>query len=237
MVQPVRTEHKVIPDPNNELVEKARAIAPRIAERASAIGEELGTLETKAGKVYERVKIKNVTALELRFSHKNGNTGVSYKILPDELQDRFQFSEKDATAMTKAEDVQEVKSVQGGERYRVSKEILFLKMKIQQSKDSIARFTAESHRKQDLVKSNKSAIEAAIARAGQYRSLPNKGMNWDNAKKAERKADRIRRDSLNASSAIRALQKKIRESSDEVRTRERKVSDLQRALTKLSQKK
>lgn len=205
----------------------------RIAERAFAIGEELGTLETKTGKVYERVKIKNVTALELRFSHKNGNTGVSYEILPDELQDRFQFSEKDATVMTKAEEVREVKSVQGGERYRVSKDILDCRMKINRQREKIVKFFVQNKRLAAEIISNESTIKTAKADAEIWRSRGNKGLNYANARGYEYKAARLSRRNSFAAQAISANTAVMRTSKDAIRKLEAEIKRLEGQLREL----
>jgi hypothetical protein len=218
-----------------ELVQKFEGYKKkyRISERSNAIGEELGTLTTKSGKVYERVKIKEVSALELRFSHKNGSTGVSFNELPDELQDRFQFSAADAKAMTATIQKNVRKSVAGGERYRVSKDILYLKNKIRQNNEYITRWSAEIRRKEIEITSNEAGEEAANDRASQYRRLPNRGLNWDNAKKQERKADLLRRRSGSAASLIRSNQGKISAAEREVRGWESKMSKLEAEFRKL----
>ena len=205
----------------------------RISERASAIGEELGTLTTKSGKVYERVKIKEVSALELRFSHKNGNTGVSFKELPDALQDRFQFSAADAKVMTAVIEKNVRKSVAGGERYRVSKDILHLKNKIRQNSEYINQWSADIRRKESEMKSNQAGAEIADARARQYRSLPNRGLNWDNAKKQERKADLLRRRSSSAASLIRLNRDKISAAKREGNAWESEMKKLEAEFRKL----
>lgn len=205
----------------------------RISERASAIGEELGTLTTKSGKVYERVKIKEVTALELRFRHKNGHTGVSFKELPDALLDRFQFSAADAKVMTAMNEKNVRKSVAGGERYRVSKDVLYLKNRIRQNNEYINQWSADIRRKESEMRSNQAAAEVADARASQYRSLPNRGLNWDNAKKQERKADLLRRRSSSAASLIRLNRDKISVAKREVNAWESEVKKLEAEFRKL----
>jgi hypothetical protein len=209
----------------------------RITERARAVGEEMAILKTKTGKIYERVKIKEISAIEMRFSHKNGNTGVNYKELPAELQDRFQFSEVDAAAANNVVKKRVASSVLGGERYRITKAMLNVKNKISQNNEYIGKWTTEIRRSESEVISNTSAIEAAEARATRYRSMPNRGLNWDNAKKSEAKADKLRRKSTSASSIIASRRTKISQAKREISTWQRESSQLQRELEKINKKK
>lgn len=62
--------------------------------RNQAKGEELPSLKTLSGTVYERVKIKEVTAIGMQISHNDGHKRIPYEDLPADLQDRFQFDAK-----------------------------------------------------------------------------------------------------------------------------------------------
>ena len=208
----------------------------RIAERARAVGEEMDTLTTKSGKVYHQVKIKNVTALEMRFSHRDGNTGVSYKELPDELQDRFQFSETDAQVMQEKEQAKVQRSVQGGERYKVTRKILDKKNKIRQNNEYITQWTSEIERKKSEIISNEAAAKAADKSAQHYRSLYDqgrRGMTLDHAKKAERKAARCRNNVTRARARISSNHQKIRNLRREIKSLQKEIAQLEKELAKL----
>jgi hypothetical protein len=123
--------------------------------------------------------------------------------------------------------------VAGGERYRVSKDILHLKNKIRQNNEYITRWSAEIRRKEIEITSNEAGAEVANERARQYRRLPNRGMNWNNAKKQERKADLLRRRSSSAASLIRSNQGRISAAKREVRAWESEMRKLEAEFRKL----
>lgn len=208
----------------------------RLAERARAVGEEIPVLKTKDGKTYEGVKIRRVTALEIRFSHKSGITGVHYKNLPDVLRDRFQFSEADASAAAKVERKMIERSVVGGERYRITKKILDLRAKISRNNEYISKWSAQIRRSQSEIVSNTSAAKAARERASHYRSLSTKGhrgLTMDNAKKQERKARSLRRKIAAARVSISSNRGKIGQAKNRNRGHEAEIAELQRELDKL----
>lgn len=66
----------------------------RAFARNQAKGEELPTLKTLSGTVYEKVRIKEVTAIGMQISHNDGHKRIPYEDLPEDLQDRFQFDAK-----------------------------------------------------------------------------------------------------------------------------------------------
>ena len=49
---------------------------------------------TTGGKVYEQVKVLDVDAVRMQVKHSNGITGIPWQELPEEMQDRFQFSDQ-----------------------------------------------------------------------------------------------------------------------------------------------
>lgn len=66
----------------------------RAAARAAAKGEELESLETTDGKVYQNVSIREVTAVGMQIRHQAGQTRIPFERLPEDIQDRFQFDPK-----------------------------------------------------------------------------------------------------------------------------------------------
>lgn len=212
----------------------------RIAERARAIGEEMAVLKTKEGKVYERVKIKEISALEMRFSHKNGNTGVGYKSLPDELQDRFQFTEVDALAAGAVEKKKIARSVQGGEQFRVSSKILDLKNKIRQNDQYITKWSADIRKSESDIRTYTSGMNTALERVQYYRTrhaAGHRGMTMDNVKKNERKVDSYQSKIRRAQATIASLNDKMSRARSANRQYESEMSKHQRELDQLNKKK
>ena len=205
----------------------------RIAERAKAVGEEMAKLETKDGKVYERVKIREVDALGMSIRHKDGFTRIEYKRLPDALCDRFQFSEQDAETLQKKEQAVVQRSVQGGANYKVARKILDLKNKLLATNQDIGKLEAEVKRKQAEIVSSKREVETAKERAQYYRSLPNKGLNWDKAKKYERRVDVLQKRISRASASISSNTSKISYARNERSSLQSEISKLEAELRSL----
>jgi hypothetical protein len=76
----------------------------RAFARNQAKGEELPSLKTLGGTVYEKVKIREVTAIGMEISHNDGHKRIPYEDLPEDLQDRFQFDTKQKQLAIAAED-------------------------------------------------------------------------------------------------------------------------------------
>jgi len=68
----------------------------RESSRLGAKGEDLGTLTTRSGKVYQKAVIREVNALGMRIAYDGGAgaTSIPFEELPPALQDRFQFDPK-----------------------------------------------------------------------------------------------------------------------------------------------
>lgn len=60
--------------------------------RGQAKGTELETLETRDGKIYKEVSIREVTAIGMQIRHSDGFKRITFEELSDELQDFYQFS-------------------------------------------------------------------------------------------------------------------------------------------------
>lgn len=184
----------------------------RIAERAKATGEKMETLTTKDGKVYEQVKVLEVTAIGLKIMHKAGSTRLHYERLPDEMQDRFQFTKEGAAVIAKKEATQVARSVEKAGGYQKAVKIRDIKHKIRVNRESIAKMTSKTKSLHADILSYQSTIESAESSARHYRELYSKGsrgMTMDKAKKADRKADRYRKRSDNARREISSMAGKI----------------------------
>jgi len=75
--------------------------AYRATERLHAVGEKLASLETKDGRSYMAVEIREVDAVGVLIRHQDGQRRIPFEVLPDAMQDRFLF---DATLKASALD-------------------------------------------------------------------------------------------------------------------------------------
>lgn len=84
--------------------EKYRAYA-----RGKAKGRELERLETRDGSAYQKVVIREVTAIGFQIMHDGGQKRIAFEQLPAEMQDEFQFDPKQkAEAVSKEEAMRDV---------------------------------------------------------------------------------------------------------------------------------
>lgn len=63
----------------------------RAFARKEAEGEKLPELTTNDGATYKNVTIREVTAVGMQVRHQAGFKRIPFELLPDDLQDRFQF--------------------------------------------------------------------------------------------------------------------------------------------------
>lgn len=198
----------------------------RVAERAKSAGEKMAKLTTKDGKVYEQVKVLEVTAIGMKIMHKSGTSRVEYHRLPDEIQDRFQFTKEGAAKIEQKEAAQVARSVQKAEGYQKAVIIRDLKHKIRVNRENIDKWTTKTKTLQAEILSNDSAIEAATASARQYREMyarGSRGLTMDKAKKAERRAERYRKRSAAASREISAMANLITRANSEISSLQAKL--------------
>lgn len=198
----------------------------RIAERAKAAGETMTKLDTKDNKTYEQVKIIEVTAIGINIMHKAGNTRVAYQRLPDDMQDRFQFTKEGAQEIVKVEQAQVTYSEERAESYYKAVAIRDLRTKVSQHKEDISRMQNKINTLNGNIRSYQGIISSSDIRANKYRSLyaqGRRGMTLDNAKKAERKATLYRTRSSKAQNEISSMQKKISTLNLEITKLEREI--------------
>lgn len=181
----------------------------RVAERERATGEEMTSLTTKDGKSFEKVSIRKISALGMEIRHKNGFKRIHYQNLPDEMQDRFQFIEEDAQDLTSIEHAAVKRSEKGKQNYDKSVKEIRTREKLREYRENRARWSATIAQNESKILSNTSAIKSSETRAQHYRSLGNRGLNYDKAKKEDGKADRIRRASDRLRTQISDLQRKM----------------------------
>ena len=67
-------------------------------ERANAVGEKIAILKTKDSRVYKQVVIKSFDPQGMSIMHQSGGRNVHFTMLPDELQQRFDFDPEEAKA-------------------------------------------------------------------------------------------------------------------------------------------
>ncbi len=209
----------------------------RAQVRAKAVGEKIEELRTGEGKVYYNVKIRKVDAIGMNIQHRDGFTRIDYKHMPQELQKRFQFSKEEANELSKKEEINVVRSVQGGEHYKVARKILDLKTKILAASQKITQLESDVRRDQTQILANTKKISAARSEASRYRAMGNRGLNWDTAKKHERRADSLGRQNTRLQSEIsakRALITRTQQLSLKYQSDQR---NLERELKALKEKK
>lgn len=117
--------------------EKYKA-AYRKFERTSAQGEEIERLELQDGAVLTEVVVRDVNDLGMQVRTRNGSRTISWKELPDDLIDRFQFTEElTAVAVAKVEKREIIADIDQGRQGML---------------DQIRALTAEIARKNDEIK-------------------------------------------------------------------------------------
>ncbi len=184
----------------------------RIAERARAIGETMETLNTKDGDVYEQVKVLAVTPIGMKIMHKRGNTRVEYTRLPDEIQDRFQFTKEGAAQIAQQEAAQVSVSKQRAKGYYKAVAIRDLRTKINQEKSNISRATRIIGELTANISNNEANIVTSQRKADTYRARyasGSRGLTLDIAKKAERRVDLLQKRVRSAKSQINSLNKTV----------------------------
>jgi HAMP domain-containing protein len=78
----------------------------RALVRGRARDEQMDTLGTRKGMVYQNVTIKSVTPVGIQIMHDGGFKRIPYEELPPAMQDRFQFDPKQKQAALAMEDSQ-----------------------------------------------------------------------------------------------------------------------------------
>ncbi|MBK1829445.1 hypothetical protein JIN77_01805 [Verrucomicrobiaceae bacterium R5-34] len=142
----------------------------RLAERARAVGEKIPTLTIKNGKVYENVVIRRVFAEGMDIIHKNGGTLITLKLLPDDLLERFQFSDDDAATAKKNKAARIAYANKGAAAYGKSVKVNALKSKQNSLKFEIQQMTQSITEAQRSITLNRAAAERAQAKAREHSS-------------------------------------------------------------------
>jgi hypothetical protein len=181
----------------------------QLSERARAVGEKFDTMLTKDGVSYEQVSIRKISALGMEIRHKNGFKRISYQNLPDVLQDRFQFTEDGAKALASVEQDAVKRSDQGKQNYHQSVKERRKQQLLRDHRENMVKWTSEIARYRARIRLNESKIDAAQQRASSYRARGNRGLNYDSAKKEDRKADQLRKSSSRLSAMISSLRRKL----------------------------
>jgi predicted nucleic acid-binding Zn-ribbon protein len=72
--------------------------------RNKAKGEVWETLKTEDGKTYTNVKVREVTPVGIQVMHDDGHKRIPFELLPDSLQDYFQFDADQKAKVLASED-------------------------------------------------------------------------------------------------------------------------------------
>lgn len=189
----------------------------RDAVRAKAVGTVLGELKTADGRVYQSVKIKRVTALELSFMDETGPKGVPYKDLPPEMQDYYQFGEDEAATVRSERGriekrvTERLKTVDTQERDRKKDwEVRQASETIAKAKERIASLQSKIADAEDQIRRENRNADNARRQHDQARALGNTSAHLVKAKKAEEAAARWRTAIKEAQRLIEIERKKLR---------------------------
>ncbi len=121
----------------------------RLSERRTAIGEVLDLSET-LGAEYKRSKIREITPIHVRVMRSSGPIGIPYQRLPVSVQDRFQFSEEEASdfreKMSHASEKRDAFHAANQQRLSEKKE----RSRKENLRHQIARLEAEMQAKREL---------------------------------------------------------------------------------------
>lgn len=204
----------VVEEGQNKLANLGQQVADykkqyQLSERARAVGEEYETMQTKKGDVYEQVSVRKISALGMDIRHKNGVKRIAYQNLSDDLQDRFQFTEDGAKALAAVEQDVVKMSVQGKRNHQQSVKERRKQQLLRDYRENVVKWSTEIASHQARIRLNESKIDAAQQRASSYRARGNRGLNYDSAKKEDRKAYQLRKSSSRLSAMISSLQRKI----------------------------
>lgn len=108
-------------------------------ERANAVGEKIAILNTKDGRVYKQVVIQGFDPQAMSIMHQSGGRNVHFTMLPDELQQRFNFDPVEAEAFAKQDEAARKKFRSA----HVANADQVVAANMQRSKEDYARHEAE----------------------------------------------------------------------------------------------
>jgi hypothetical protein len=92
------------------------------SERANAVDDKIAILNTKDGRVYKQVIIKRFDPQGIVIMHQVGMRNVHFTLLPDELQQRFNFDPEEAIAFTKQDEARR-KKFKAADEARLKREL------------------------------------------------------------------------------------------------------------------
>ncbi|MCP5535296.1 MAG: hypothetical protein H7A51_03565 [Akkermansiaceae bacterium] len=142
----------------------------RLTERARAVGEKIASLTIKNGKTYEDVVIRRVSAEGMDIRHKNGGTLIKRTLLPDDMLDRFQYSDSDTAIANKNKEARLIRANKGSAAYAKSLQINALKTKLNTRKFELSQLTQSIASAEAAIVSKTAAAERATAKAAEHRS-------------------------------------------------------------------
>lgn len=156
--------------------------------RTAAIGEKMDTLVTNDNKVYQRIIIKDVNDLDIRFSHSRGVAAVPFKNLSDALNERFQVSSELAASLEEERIGNSAAQAFQDQASLLKMKILELKDKESEGRQNIVDYEKKHDDYQRVASESTKKRAEHLSKASQYKSEGNKGFNYSNARKEEGKA-------------------------------------------------
>lgn len=142
----------------------------RISERARAVGEEIPSLTIKNGKTYENVVIRRVFEEGIDIRHKNGGTLIKLEFIPDEMLDRFQYSDADSAIAKKNKGIRLNRAKKGSAAYAKSLKVNAVKTKLNARKYEVSTIAKSIATAEASILSKTAAAERASAKADVHRS-------------------------------------------------------------------
>ena len=208
----------------------------RISERSRAVGEKVDRLTLENGKVYTDVMIRRVSAEGIDIRHKNGGTLIVPSLIPDDLLDRFQYTEEDTNLAAKQQNAREQASLKGSAAYAKALKANDFKDKINKHKADINRIKREIVKARNDIKSYQASASRASAKASVHRGKASAARAAGRvssqgalAKQESEKAAEYRKFASNRSTFIRSKEAELSKIERTIRSLEK---ELQKFISK-----
>lgn len=202
--------------------------AYRKAERTAAKGEEFKSLELQNGDVLTDVVVREVNDIGMQVRMRTGSRTIAQKDLPENLRDRFQFTDAlTAAALAKVEKREKVAEVDQG-RQALINQVRALKAEKASKNDQIRQLSREAT---SLQKSIQVAVDGAVrdeTRAQEIRARGGKNQlkTLDQSARNKRaRALKLKGELSQKKDAIGKLQREISQIDSKVSSLERQINE------------
>lgn len=185
----------------------------RVSEWAAAKGEKLGDLKTLSGKVYRDAVISAVDHTGMRINSPDGLVNIDTLDMPQELQDRFQFSDEIKEAVLTERGEEFIEHSNNVEIAQLAKKGTDKLASIKQMREEIVEVTANVRR----LKSQLPRQQAAVDR-----------MRIAIATEKSKKSGISRAPEMSAK--LKVMDRAMNDTRRAIPTNERKVSDHKRQI-------